>query len=85
MKKAKILYTETDEISGYYQGDSVLYKGTLIVKDKKTKPVSLELAITMHSYGFEFPETKIFTGDSVTDVYAKLSKWFSTYGFIFQY
>ena len=87
MKKAKIIYTEKAEIMGYFPRgkDSVFYDGTLTVKDKKTKPVTLELKISIHHYIFEFPEIKIFTADNVTDVYAKLSKWFASYEFIFKY
>ena len=87
MKKAQIIYTEKDEIQGYFPKgrDSVFYECTLTVTDKKTKPVTLELNITIHNYVFEFPEKKIFTGDSVSEVYGKLSKWFASYGFVFKY
>ncbi len=57
------IYTEKDEIQGYFPKgrDSVFYECTLTVTDKKTKPVTLELNITIHNYVFEFPEKKIFT------------------------
>ncbi|MEI6138258.1 MAG: hypothetical protein WCP85_03290 [Mariniphaga sp.] len=87
MKKSLIIYTETQLISGYFPKgkDSVFYNGTLTVTDNEKTPVTLELKIKMHPYVVEFPENKSFKADSVTEVYGKLSKWFSSYGFIFRF
>ena len=86
MKKATILYSETEEIFGWFpKGDSVHYKGTLNIYERKTKRITLELKISTHPFVFEFPDTKSFTADSVTGIYAKLTKWFSSYGFVFKH
>ncbi len=85
MKKNKIIYTETKDISGYFPKgkDWVFYEGTLTVTDKEKTPIILELKIKKYPFIGEFPENKSFKADSVTEVYGKLSKWFSSYGFIF--
>ncbi len=86
MKKTIIIYTEKQEIMGYFPKgkDSVFYKGTLTITDKVKSAVTLDLKISIHHFIFEFPERKSFKGDCVTEVYAKLSKWFSSYGFVFR-
>jgi len=87
MEKSQIIYTEKQEIMGYFPKgrDGVFYEGTLTITDKDKHSVTLELKITMHHFIFEFPETKTFKGDSVSEVYGKLSKWFASLGFVFRY
>jgi hypothetical protein len=87
MEKPQIIYKEKEEIWGYFPKgkDSVFYEGTLTIAHKKANPVTLNLKIKMRHFVFEFPETKTFKGSSVTEVYGKLSKWFTSYGFVFKY
>jgi len=85
MKNTQVIYTETQEIMGYYPRgkDGVYYDGKLIITDKQKDAVTLELKLTRPIIIYEFPEKKKFKGDCVAEVYGKLSDWFSRYGFIF--
>jgi hypothetical protein len=88
MEKIKVVYQSKEEIYGYFPkgNDSLTYAGVLTVSDKAGKNmVTLDLTIKRHLYIMELPDKKIFNGESVTQVYGKLSKWFYSYGIVFMF
>jgi hypothetical protein len=89
MSKAKILYQAGQEIFGKHlrAKEWIEYSGKLTVYDKLTNPVSLKIKSEIaDSFLAEIMEDhKEFQGTSVTEVYAKLSKWLYLREVVFQY
>lgn len=89
MPKSKILYQSNEEVVGKHlrSKEWVMYSGKLTIYDRKTNPVILSLKSEIFdSFIGEFmDDQKEFKGDSVTDVYGKLAKWYLKNGIIFQY
>ena len=73
------MYTAKQEIIGKHlrAKEWIGYSGKLIVYDRKTNPVVLKIKseITDSFMAEIMDDRKEFKGNSVTDVYAKLSKW----------
>ena len=65
--------------------DYLLYSGVLSVTNKKTKNITLEIKCIFGSYVLEniMKNEITFTGNSISEVYGKMSKYFSKYGLIF--
>lgn len=63
-----------------------MYSGSLTIYDRTSKPVVLKLkSEILDSFIGEFMEDrKDFKGDSVSEVFGKLSKWYYQNGIIFQ-
>ena len=89
MPKSKIVYQSNEEVCGKHlrAKEWVMYSGTLTIYDRKTNPVVLSLKSEIFdSFIGEFmDDKKEFKGNSVTDVYGKLAKWYLKNGIIFQY
>jgi len=89
MPKAKILYQASQEIFGKHlrAKEWIQYSGKLTVYDRKSNPVKLKLKSEIaDSFLAEIMEDhKEFQGNSVTEVYAKLSKWLYLREVVFQY
>jgi hypothetical protein len=88
MPKEKILYQARQEIFGKHlrAKEWIEYSGKLTVYVKKTNPVTLKIKSEIaDSFLAEIMENeKEFKGSSVTEVYAKLSKWLYLREVIFQ-
>lgn len=88
MPKAKILYSARQEIFGKHlrAKEWIEYSGNLSVYDKKTNPVVLKMKSEISdSFLAEImDDEKEFKGNSVTEVYGKLSKWLYNLEVIFQ-
>jgi len=88
MPKAKIIYQADQEVIGKHlrSNEWVMYSGKLIIYDRKTNPIVLRLKSEIYdTFIGEFMENKKeFKGDSVSDVYGKMSKWYYKNGIIFQ-
>lgn len=88
MPKQKVLYQEKQEIFGKHlrAKEWIVYSGKLTVYDRKTNPVTLKIkSEVVDSFLDEiFDDDKEFKGNSVTEVYAKLSKWLYLREVIFQ-
>ena len=88
MPRSKIVYQSKQEIFGKHEimKEWIEYSGKLIVYKRKTYPVILSLK--KESYDVFIAEVmddeKTFKGNSITEVYAKLSKWLYLRGVIFQ-
>ena len=89
MARAIILYTAKQEIFGKHlrAKEWIQYSGKLTVYDRKINPVVLKIKseIADSFMADIMDEQKEFKGNSVTDVYAKLSKWLYNREVIFQY
>lgn len=88
MEKTKIIYQAEQELIGKHlrSNEWVMYSGVLIIYDKVSKPVVLRVKSEIFdSFIGEFMEDKKeFKGNSVSEVYGKLSKWYYKNGIIFQ-
>lgn len=88
MPKTKIIYQADQEVIGKHlrSNEWVMYSGKLTIYDRKTNPIVLRLKSEIFdTFIGEFMEDKKeFKGDSVSDVYGKMSKWYYKNGIIFQ-
>ncbi len=88
MPKTTIIYQADQEVIGKHlqSKEWVMYSGKLTIYDRKTNPVVLKLKSEIwDTFIGEFMEDKKeFKGDSVSDVYGKMSKWYYKNGIIFQ-
>jgi len=88
MPKSLIIYQADQEVIGKHlrSKEWVMYSGKLTIYDRKTNPVILKLKSEIYdTFIGEFMEDKKeFKGDSVSDVYGKMAKWYNKNGIIFQ-
>ena len=88
MVKSTILYQADQEVIGKHlrSKEWVMYSGKLTIYDRKTNPIVLKLKSEIYdTFIGEFMEDKKeFKGDSVSDVYGKVAKWYNKNGIIFQ-
>tara|TARA_R110002072_G_scaffold88982_5_gene199469 strand:- start:99 stop:368 length:270 start_codon:yes stop_codon:yes gene_type:complete len=88
MPKTTILYQADQEVIGKHlrSNEWVMYSGKLTIYDRKTNPIVLKLKSEIYDtfIGEFMDEKKEFKGDSVSDVYGKLAKWYYKNGIIFQ-
>ena len=88
MPKSTILFKAKQEIFGKHirAKEWIEYSGKLTVYDRKTNPVILKIKSEIaDSFLTEImDDEKEFNGNSVTEVYAKLSKWLFQREVIFQ-
>ncbi len=88
MPKTTIIYQADQEVIGKHlqSKEWVMYSGKLTIYDRKTNPIVLKLKSEIwDTFIGEFMEDKKeFKGDSVSDVYGKMSKWYYKNGIIFQ-
>ena len=88
MPKAKIIYRANQEVIGKHlrSNEWIMYSGNLTIYDRKTNPVVLKLKSEIFdSFIGEFmDDKKDFKGNSISNVYGKLAKWYYNRGIIFQ-
>lgn len=88
MSKSKIIYRANQEVIGKHlqSKEWVMYSGTLTIYDRKTNPIVLKLKseICDSFIGGFMDEKKEYKGNTVSDVYGKLAKWYYKNGIIFQ-
>jgi hypothetical protein len=88
MPKAKIIYQANQDVIGRHlrAKEWIMYSGKLTIYERKTYPVVLKLESEIYdSFLGEFmDEVKEFKGDTVADVFGKLSRWYYKHGIIFQ-
>jgi hypothetical protein len=88
MRKSTIIYQADQEVIGKHlrSKEWVMYSGKLTIYDRKTNPIVLKLKSEIDdTFIGEFMEVKKeFKGDSVSDVYGKVAKWYNKNGIIFQ-
>jgi hypothetical protein len=88
MPKSTIIYQADQEVIGKHlrSKEWIMYSGNLTIYDRKTNRVILKLKSEIYDtfIGEFMEEKKEFKGDSVSDVYGKLAKWYYKNGIIFQ-
>ena len=88
MRKSTIIYQADQEVIGKHlrSKEWVMYSGKLTIYDRKTNPIVLKLKseISDTFIGEFMDDKKEFKGDSVSDVYGKMAKWYYKNGIIFQ-
>jgi hypothetical protein len=87
MARSKIVYKEQSEVYAKYchpQSDDFLeYKSTLLIKDMGKQPIIMELKFDgiYPSFAPMPPEKHIIKAKDIIDLYLKLKRWFSKYGY----
>lgn len=88
MPKTKILYQANQAVIGKHvkSNEWVMYSGKLTIYDQKTNPVILKLRSEIDDtfIGEFMEEKKEFKGNSVSNVFGKVAKWYLKNGIIFQ-
>jgi hypothetical protein len=88
MSKARIIYQSREELSGKHlqSGEWIYYAGELRVYDRKTKPVLLTIRSVYWDLFIpdSMEQEKEFYGNSISEVFGKISKWLFKYGIILQ-
>jgi len=88
MPKAKILHQSKEEIYGRHlrAKEWIEYTGKLTMFDRKTHPVTLKIKSEVYDSFMRdiMDDEKEFKGKSITEVYAKLSRWLYQREVIFQ-
>jgi hypothetical protein len=83
----KIIYQSEETIIGHLpkSNDWIEYTGVLKIRDGGKKPISIDMNfVPPHPFPFNMPETHYIRGTSVTDVYAKIVKFFWRFGIQFR-
>jgi len=82
-----IIYQSNEEIYGKFlkTKEYICYKGKLTIYDKIDKSITLEIKNEYNNFALEMimDSKKSFIGNSVTEVYSKLSKWLYKYDIVF--
>jgi len=88
MPKSKIIYQADQEVIGKHlrSKEWVMYSGELTIYDRKTNPIVLKLKSEIYDtfIGEFMDDKKESKGDSISDVYGKLAKWYYKNGIAFQ-
>ena len=88
MRKSKIVYQANQDVIGKHlkSKEWVMYSGTLTIYDRKTNPIILRLNSEIYDYfiGVSMEEKKVFKGESVSEVFGKVAKWYLKNGIVFQ-
>ncbi|MEX0812324.1 MAG: hypothetical protein WD048_08910 [Chitinophagales bacterium] len=88
MSRSTIIYQADQEVIGKHliSKEWVMYSGNLTIYDRKTNPIELKLKSEIYDafIGDFMDEKKNFKGDSISDVFGKLAKWYYKNGIIFQ-
>jgi len=88
MPKSSIIYQADQEVTGKHlrSKEWVMYSGKLTIYDRKLNPIVLRLKSEIcDTFIGEFMEDKKeFKGDTVSEVYGKMAKWYNKNGIIFQ-
>jgi len=88
MPKSRIIHIEDQEVIGMHLRSKqwILYTGKLKIYDRKTNPIVLKLN-SEFSGGFvsdHMESDKQFKGNSISEVFGKVAKWYYKNGIIFQ-
>lgn len=88
MPKSTIIYQADQEVIGKHlrSKEWIMYSGKLTIYNRKTNPIVLKLKSEIYDtfIGEFMDEKKEFKGNSISDVYGKLAKWYYKNGIIFQ-
>jgi hypothetical protein len=83
----KVIYESQESILGHLtkSREWIRYKGALRITDGGKTPVTLDMTFSPpHPFPFNMPDTHRIQSKSVTEVYAKLVKFFRKFGIEFE-
>jgi len=87
MATSKIIYKEKPDIFAKYyhpqSEDFLEYKSTIQIKNTGKQPITLKLKFAgmYPSFAPMPPETHTIKAENLIDLYLKLKRWFSKYGY----
>jgi len=87
MAKSEIIYKENPDIYAKYyhpqSGDFLEYKSTIQIKSTGKQPITMKLKFDgmYPSFAPMPPETHTIKAENLIDLYLKLNRWFSKYGY----
>ena len=88
MPQSLIIYQADQELIGKHlrSNEWVMYSGKLTIYDRKLNPIVLKLKseICDSFIGENMEDKNEFIGDSVSEVFGKMAKWYYKNGIIFQ-
>jgi hypothetical protein len=88
MPKSTMIYQADQEVIGKHIRSKqwIMYSGKLTIYDRKVNPVVLKLKseISDSFIGEYMEDKKEFKGDSVSEVFGKMAKWYYKNGILFQ-
>ena len=88
MATSNKIYQASQEIIGRHlrSNEWVMYSGELIIYDRKVNPIVLKIKSEIYDsfIGLSMEDKKDFKGNSVSEVYGKLAKWYYKNGIVFQ-
>ncbi len=88
MTRGKIIYQSKEDILGKHlrSGEWIYYTGELIIYDRKTYPIVLNLTRETYDSFISglMEEKKQIKGKSLSEVFGKVAKWYLNKGIIFQ-
>lgn len=88
MPRSIIIYQANQEVIGKHlqSKEWIMYSGKLTIYDRKTNPVILKLKSEIYDsfIGELMEDKKDFKGNSVSEVFGKLAKWYNKNGIVFQ-
>jgi hypothetical protein len=87
MSKSLIIYQANQKVTGKHlrSNEWIMYSGKLTIFDRESDPVVLKLKSEIYDtfIGGFMEDKKDFKGNSVSEVYGKMAKWFYKNGIIF--
>ncbi|MFH1075732.1 MAG: hypothetical protein V1753_02660 [Pseudomonadota bacterium] len=87
MSKYQTIFESKEEIYGIVPraNDWVHYTSVLRIKDGGKTPVSLEMIfVPPHPFAFNMPENHFIKAENVTGAYAKVVRFFKSFGIEFK-
>ena len=87
MSRYQIIFESKEEIYGVVPraNDWIHYTSILKIKDGGKTPVSLEMIfVPPHPFAFNMPEKYSIKAESITGAYAKVVKFFKSFGIEFK-
>ena len=87
MPNSTKLFQSKEKIIGKHlkSNEWIMYIGLLMIYDRTSKPVILKIKSEIYDsfLSTEMDDMKEFKGDTISEVYQKLSSWFRRKGVIF--
>jgi hypothetical protein len=87
MAEHKQLYDSKESIFGFFpkSGEWVEYKSVIRIRNGGKMPVTIDMTfVPPHPFAFNMPLTHRIQGESVTDAYAKVVKFFRRFDIEFR-
>jgi hypothetical protein len=88
MARSTIIYKAPQDVIGKHiqSNEWIMYRGALTIYDRTNSPIELKLKSEIYdSFLRTFMEDKKdFKGESISEVFGKVAKWYNKNGILFQ-